>query len=165
MIERFRKWFAFEKHAFGQAVAMLESVPEERRTDATYAKAMSKLIHLAMARKIWLHRMGLGDKPDAMFPVVASTAEISAAWDEVAPRWDAYLASLTDSDLAKSFEYTGLDGKRYRWQIEGVLTQTFGHAWYHRGQVGMIVAGLGGKFVDTDYVLWPEAGREVLAAN
>jgi uncharacterized damage-inducible protein DinB len=35
-----------------------------------------------------------------------------------------------------------------------VLTQTFGHAWYHRGQIAQLVALLGGKPVDTDYISW-----------
>ena len=34
------------------------------------------------------------------------------------------------------------------------MTQVNGHAWYHRGQIGMLVSRLGGKFVDTDLVLW-----------
>jgi uncharacterized damage-inducible protein DinB len=35
-----------------------------------------------------------------------------------------------------------------------VLTQLFGHAWYHRGQIAQLVAELGGKAVDTDYIFW-----------
>ncbi|MGC3966918.1 MAG: hypothetical protein QM775_05970 [Pirellulales bacterium] len=38
--------------------------------------------------------------------------------------------------------------------MEGTLTQVFGHAWYHRGQIAQLVAMLGGKAVDTDYILW-----------
>ena len=47
-----------------------------------------------------------------------------------------------------------IDGKRYRWDVEGILTQVSGHAWYHRGQIAQLVAALGGKAVDTDYILW-----------
>jgi uncharacterized damage-inducible protein DinB len=30
----------------------------------------------------------------------------------------------------------------------------FGHAWYHRGQIAMLVKDLGGETVDTDYIFW-----------
>jgi uncharacterized damage-inducible protein DinB len=35
-----------------------------------------------------------------------------------------------------------------------MLTQVFGHAWYHRGQIASLVAELGGKAVDTDFIFW-----------
>ena len=68
--------------------------------------------------------------------------------------WVAFLAGLDDAGLARELEWVALDGKRYRWDVEGVLTQTFGHAWYHRGQIAQLVAELGGKAVDTDYIFW-----------
>jgi uncharacterized damage-inducible protein DinB len=68
--------------------------------------------------------------------------------------WVAYLTRLDESELAREFEWGVADGRRYRLDVEGVLTQVFGHAWYHRGQIAHLVAGLGGKAVDTDYILW-----------
>ena len=50
--------------------------------------------------------------------------------------------------------YTGGDGKRYRWRLLDLLTQVFGHAWYHRGQIAMLVNDLGGEAVDTDFIFW-----------
>jgi uncharacterized damage-inducible protein DinB len=68
--------------------------------------------------------------------------------------WTQYLDGLADADLAREIEWQLADGRRFRWNVEGILTQTFGHAWYHRGQVAQLVAGLGGRAVDTDYILW-----------
>jgi len=73
---------------------------------------------------------------------------------ETEAAWVAYLSRLDDHELAREFEWVAPDGKRYRWNVEGVLTQTFGHAFYHRGQIAQLVAGLGGKAVDTDYLFW-----------
>ena len=61
---------------------------------------------------------------------------------------------LLAQELARAVEWDAPDGRRYRWDVEGILTQTFGHTWYHRGQIAQLVAGLGGTAVDTDYVLW-----------
>jgi uncharacterized damage-inducible protein DinB len=79
--------------------------------------------------------------------------EIRTLFTQIEKDWTHYLASLTDADLAQPMEYTRM-GNRMRYTIEGALTQTLGHAFYHRGQVGTLVAMLGGKFVDTDYVFW-----------
>ena len=62
--------------------------------------------------------------------------------------------TLDDDELNRVFEWEATDGRRYRWDVEGVLTQVFGHAWYHRGQIAQLVAALGGKAVDTDYIFW-----------
>jgi uncharacterized damage-inducible protein DinB len=64
------------------------------------------------------------------------------------------LKQLNDEELTRTLEWQAADGKHYRWNVEGMLTQTFGHASYHRGQIAQLVAGLGGKGVDTDYIFW-----------
>jgi uncharacterized damage-inducible protein DinB len=74
--------------------------------------------------------------------------------EAIEQRWTAYLVRLTDADLAADFVYTGGDGRRYRWRLLDLLTQIFGHAWYHRGQIAMLVKDLGGEAVDTDFIFW-----------
>jgi uncharacterized damage-inducible protein DinB len=64
------------------------------------------------------------------------------------------MSRLDEKELVRVLEWQIADGRRYRWNVEGVLTQLFGHAWYHRGQIAQLVAGLGGKPVDTDYIFW-----------
>ena len=56
--------------------------------------------------------------------------------------------------MAREFEWDAIDGRQYRWDVEGVLTQVSLDAWYHRGQIAQLVAGLGGVAVDTDYIFW-----------
>ncbi|CAN5594359.1 hypothetical protein BH11PLA2_BH11PLA2_14780 [soil metagenome] len=162
MLDRFRKWYDYERDANAKTLVMLDSVPAENRSDPQYAKALTKMAHCVVARQMWLFRLGVGTAPTALFPEVKSPAEIAAMLAPVEAAWTAYYQTLTEADLAREFEYTGWDKKNYRLSIEALLTQLFGHAWYHRGQIASIVAGLGGKFVDTDYILWPGAGRVAL---
>ena len=68
--------------------------------------------------------------------------------------WVAYLSRLDERELTRTLEWQAGDGRHYRWDVEGILTQVFGHAWYHRGQIAQLVALLGGKAVDTDYIFW-----------
>jgi uncharacterized damage-inducible protein DinB len=68
--------------------------------------------------------------------------------------WDDYLAGLDDTELARVFEYRALEGDRFRNRVEDILTQLFGHSWYHRGQVAALIRELGGEPAATDYVFW-----------
>ena len=75
-------------------------------------------------------------------------------WLKVADAWDAYLSGLTDADLAREFEYQSYDSGRFRNRVEDILAQMFGHSWYHRGQIAMLVRAAGGVPAATDLVYW-----------
>jgi uncharacterized damage-inducible protein DinB len=153
LCDRFRHWFGHEKDSNAKLLGMLESIPAERHSDPLYAKALEKTAHIAVARQVWFCRVGQSTvMPTNFFPKM-TLDEIRTLFTQIEKDWTHYLASLTDADLAQPMEYTRM-GNRMRYTIEGALTQTLGHAFYHRGQVGTLVAMLGGKFVDTDYVFW-----------
>jgi uncharacterized damage-inducible protein DinB len=154
LADRFRRWYEYERDCNARTLAMLASVPAERRGTPEFQKAVGRMAHLVAARRRWLHRLGLLPEAPALFPQATTLDELSALVADTEAGWVAYLGRLDDAELARELEWVGPDGKRYRWEVEGVLTQTFGHAWYHRGQIAQLVAGLGGKAVDTDYILW-----------
>lgn len=154
LADRFRRWYEYERDCNGKTLEMLATVPADRRDTPQFKRAVGRTAHMAAARRRWLWRLGqLPDAPTTPFPDVA-LADLAAYFDETEAAWVAYLARLDDAELAREFEWVAPDGKRLRWNVEGVLTQTFGHAWYHRGQVAQLVAELGGKAVDTDYIFW-----------
>ena len=148
LADRFRRWYDYERDCNAKSLAMLASVPADKRNTQEFQKAVGRMAHLLAARQRWLHR-----QPLAAFPN-ASLDELPKLVADTEAAWTAYLSNLTDADLAREFEYTVDDGRRFRWNIEGLLTQVFGHAWYHRGQIAQLVALLGGKAVDTDYIFF-----------
>lgn len=153
--DRYRRWFAYEQDAHAKVVRSLESVPAERRTTPEYRKSLSILGHIAAARKLWLHRMGIAPQgPGAIFP---EGRELSAVADElrgVHSLWTDYLAGVIDEDLERTFTYQSLDSGRFRNSVEDILTQLSGHSWYHRGQIAMLVRAAGGEPAATDLVYW-----------
>jgi len=154
MAERFRTWYAYECDCNAKALKMLQSVPAAARSSPQFARAVGKMAHLVAARHNWLFRLGAaGDHPQGWFPST-TLDELPGAIESIQSRWTAYLARLSDADLAADFTFTGYDGKRRRWPLVDLLTQVFGHAWYHRGQIAMLVKDLGGDAVDTDYIFW-----------
>jgi uncharacterized damage-inducible protein DinB len=126
----------------------------ERRSAAEFQKAVDRMAHLVAARRRWLHRLGHLPEAPALFPQGTALADLGAQVADTEAAWVAYLGRLDEAELARVLEWAAPDGRRYRWDVEGVLTQVFGHAWYHRGQIAQLVALLGGKAVDTDYIFW-----------
>lgn len=152
--ERFRNWYEYERDCNAKCLRILESVPAAARASQHFARAVGKMAHLVAARHWWLYRLGAAsDHPESWTPST-TLEELPAAVRDIEERWTAYLARLADADLAGDFECSGVDGRRYRWRLLDLLTQVFGHAWYHRGQIAMLVSDLGGKAIDTDYIYW-----------
>lgn len=154
LADRFRRWYDYERDCNAKSLAMLESVPAERRGAAEFQKAVDRMAHLVAARRRWLQRLGGWPETPPLFPQGNALADLPRLVADTEAAWVAYLGRLDDAELARVLEWQGPDGRRYRWDVEGILTQTFGHAWYHRGQIAQLVAALGGKAVDTDYIFW-----------
>jgi uncharacterized damage-inducible protein DinB len=154
LADRFRKWYEYERDCNAKSLTMLVSVPVERRTASEFQKAVDRMAHLVAARRRWLHRLGHWPDAPPVFPQGTALADLTGLVADTETAWVAYLSRLDEAELARIFEWQMPDGRRFRWDVEGVLTQVFGHAWYHRGQIAQLVAGLGGKAVDTDYIFW-----------
>lgn len=153
-VERFRHWYEYEKDCNHKTLQMLQSVPHERRSSPSFARAVGRMAHLVAARHMWLYRLRVvQDRPEGPFPSI-TLEQLPAAIDSVERRWTEYLGQLAEADLEAEFTYAARDEKQYRWRLLDLLTQVFGHAWYHRGQIAMLVKDLGGTTVDTDYVFW-----------
>jgi uncharacterized damage-inducible protein DinB len=155
MIDRYRRWFEYEQEMHAQVVASLAAVPENLRAQAGYRKAVDLVAHMAMARHLWLYRMGgLPEGPRDLFPVDISLEEARSRLDDVQRAWVAHLGRLDDTALAREFQYQSLEGVWYRNMVEDILTQLFGHSWYHRGQIAALVRSLGCEPAATDFVFW-----------
>lgn len=154
LADRFRRWYEYERDCNAKSLEMLESVPVESRTAGEFQKAVDRLAHMVAARRLWLHRLGHLAEAPRLKPRGTNLADLPALVADTEAGWGAYLAGLDDEGLARVVDVEAADGRRYRWGVEEVLTQLFGHAWYHRGQIAQLVAGLGGKAVDTDYIFW-----------
>lgn len=159
LADRFRRWYEYERDCNAKSLAMLASVPAERRPAPEFQKAVDRMAHLVAARRRWLHRLGHWPDLPETFPRGTPLDDLPALVEATEAAWVGYLLNLDDAELAREFEWKFPDGRRLRWNVEGVLTQTFGHAFYHRGQIAQLVAALGGQAVDTDYLFWSQPAR------
>lgn len=163
MIERFRRWFDYEQDAHAKVLASFDSVPLEHRSKEEFQQALTLFAHLMAARRLWLYRFGAyPEAPKEFFPKDVTLAQLHEQLSHVNAIWAEHLSRLDDAQIVKTFEYRSLEGDFYRNVIEDILTQLFGHSWYHRGQIAYIVRSLGGTPAATDFVFWT---REALSKN
>ena len=155
MIDRYRRWFDYEKDAHAKVLKSLASVREDKRGSPAFVKATSIMGHIVAARQLWLYRLGIrSDAPTDFFPQGLTLADLDARLSEMHAAWTSCLGRLNDSDLAREFTYQSLDAGRFRNSIEDIFTQLFGHSWYHRGQIASLVKLAGGEPAATDFVYW-----------
>lgn len=154
-MDRLQTWYEHEKDSNDKMIAMIESVPESHRAEARFGRAVDLASHLAACRENWLDRMiAKGEDQGPWWQENTELASLRPRFQNIERRWSEYLTAITEADLARDFEFAGSDGTRYRWSIEGQIIQLVGHAFYHRGQIAMLVDELGGETVDTDFLFW-----------
>ena len=155
MTDRFRRWYEHERDSNAKCIEMLNSVPADKRSDTSFQRAVDKFAHLVAARQRWLTRLGYWQELPSIFPKGTPLADLPAMVAKTEKAWVDFLSKLDDKDLEREVQWLAVfDNKTYRWNLEGILTQVNGHHWYHRGQIAMLVADLGGKAVDTDYIFF-----------
>jgi uncharacterized damage-inducible protein DinB len=155
LIDRHRRWFAYECDAHAKVFASLQTVPPDARTKAEYRKAVGLMAHIVMARRVWLGRLGTTPPVSgSLFPDDPDALRVAEEWEDARRLWIDYLAALDDADLGREFEYQSLDAGRFRNRVEDILDQLFGHSSYHRGQIAMLVRAAGGQPAVTDLIYW-----------
>jgi uncharacterized damage-inducible protein DinB len=153
--DHFRRWFAYERDAHAKVFASLETVPPESRDSVEYRKALSVLAHIVTARRVWLGRLGqIPLFAGSLFPTDLTATEIAALWSEVSAAWDEFLGTVDDAALQQVVEYQSFDAGRFRNTRDEILTQLFGHSWYHRGQIASLVKAANGQPAVTDFIYW-----------
>ena len=154
MIDQYRRWFTYEHDVHRLALDSLTRLTDSQKETPSFQKAVDLLGHVIAARRMWLFRFGVTTDPIELFPRDVKIETLPAVLERMESDWDQYLATITDKDLERVFEYTSYDGKRFRNSIGDILTQLFGHSWYHRGQIAALVRSLGGEPAVTDFVYW-----------
>lgn len=152
---QFSRWFEYERDSHSKTLASLETVPPERRSEPDFQRAAGLLAHLVAARMLWLFRLGQqAERPAEMFPKNVSVADLRKQVREMEGKWLVYLDRIDDDEMRRIQEYQSLDAGRFSNSVHDILTQLFGHSWYHRGQIALLVRSLGGTPAVTDFIYW-----------
>lgn len=155
MADRYRRWFEYERDAHAKVLASLHSVPPDGRQSPAFRRAVTLLAHIVAARRVWLYRLGLASSPpQEFFPENLTLDEVAADLEAVESLWADCVARCDDTELSRRIEYQSYDAGRFCNTVEDILTQLFGHSWYHRGQIAALVRTAGGRPAVTDFIYW-----------
>ena len=153
--EEYRRWFEYEKDSHQKVLESLNAVPPQLRSLPAFQKAVDLMAHLIAARLLWLYRFGVATEPPReMFPENVPVEQLPRRVTEMESAWSAYLSRLDAAEIERVFDYRSLDAGWFRNTIGDILTQLFGHSWYHRGQIAALVRSLGCDPAITDFVFW-----------
>jgi uncharacterized damage-inducible protein DinB len=153
-IERYRRWFEYEQDSHAKTLDSLNAVAEDLRQSEGFGKAVYLMGHLVAARRMWLFRLGVLREDTDLFTREITLAELPAQISQMEKLWSQYLSQLDDTELVRVFEYQSYEGQRFRNTVEDILTQLFGHSWYHRGQIALLLRSIGAEPAVTDIVFW-----------
>ncbi|HKZ79018.1 MAG TPA: DinB family protein [Pyrinomonadaceae bacterium] len=154
LADNYRRWFDYERDSHAKVLSSLATVPDDTRSSEQFQRAVDLLAHIAAARLMWLYRFGVASENADLFPRNVAWQELPALVGKMEAAWLNYLTKLDDSELGRIFEYQSYEGARFRGRVEDILTQLFGHSWYHRGQIAALVRAMGGEPAVTDFVFW-----------
>ena len=138
---------------------MLKSVrsvrPEDLTRDAgvSFRSLLGTMAHILGGQKLWLSRL-LGH-PDTFvlgpddFPDLLSWIK---AWEENASGVEAFLAGLTDEQLAVPLAWTNLEGESHLRPLWQAVLELVNHSTYHRGQVVSLLRQMGYPAETTDLI-------------
>ncbi len=152
--DQYRRWFEYEQDAHAKMLASLRAAEPAHRESSDFRKALDLAAHIAAARLMWLHRFGAAAEAPDLFTRAAAVDDVDAMFDRMHAAWSAYLSGVDDGELAREFEYRSYEGIRFRDRVGDIFTQLFGHSWYHRGQIALLLRRIGAEPAVTDFVFW-----------
>ncbi|HEX3280573.1 MAG TPA: DinB family protein [Pyrinomonadaceae bacterium] len=152
--DHYRRWFDYERDSHARTIASLQAVPSELRDGEAFRKAVYLMGHIIAARRMWLFRLGVAEQNAELFPQNVTLEQLGAQLSEMEQLWTKYLLGIDDVELERVFEYQSYEGPRFRNTVEEILTQLFGHSWYHRGQIAQLIRSIGAEPAVTDFIFW-----------
>lgn len=129
--------------------------PEDLNRDAgvSFRSILGTLSHILGTQRIWLSRL-LGHAENAAtgpadFPDLLSWI---TGWEENASGVEAFLAGLTDEQLAAPLTWTNKEGVSHTRPLWQPVLQMVNHSTYHRGQVVSLLRQMGYPAESTDLI-------------
>lgn len=141
-----RRLFAYDAWANRETLASLRAAapPPE--------KSRQRLAHLVGAGRLWLARLeGVAGPPPAVWPDL-SLDQASAGIEELAKKWEAFVARLDEAAGARMISYVNSKGEPWSSAVADVLMHVVMHGGYHRGQIAADLRGAGFVPAYTDYI-------------
>lgn len=131
--------------------------PEDLNRDAgvSFGSILGTMAHILGAERLWLSRFagaGLDRVPSIEdFPTLPAWI---VGWEETAAGLEAFLASLSDEQLAATVTWRNSRGQSFTRPLWQPVLQLINHSTYHRGQVVSLLRQMGYAPPSTDLIYY-----------
>ncbi len=138
-----------------QAVRPVKEEDLTRDAGISFKSILGTMAHMLGAQQVWLSRFSgrplgrlpnLDDFPDLMSWITA--------WEETASDLKAFLAGLTDEQLAADLSWSNTRGDSFTRPLWQPLLHLVNHSTYHRGQIVSLLRQMGYKAPSTDLIYY-----------
>lgn len=141
-----------------QTLLAVRSVKEEdltRDAGISFKSILGTMAHILGAQQMWLSRVlgnplprvpNIDDFPDLMSWITA--------WEETASGLEAFMAGLTDEQLAADLTWSNTRGETFTRPLWQPLLHMVNHSTYHRGQIVSLLRQMGYKAPSTDLIYY-----------
>ena len=139
-------------------LAAVRPVREEdltRDAGVSFQSILGTLAHMLGSQRMWLSRFlgtsldrvpSIQDFPDKMTWILG--------WEETASQIEAFLAALTDEQLATPISWTTTRGEPHTHPLWHPVSHMVNHMTYHRGQVISLLRQMGYPVPSTDLIVY-----------
>ena len=137
--------------------AVREVTPGDLTRDAgvSFGSLLGTMAHMLGAQRIWLSRFS--GRPLDRLPELTDFPDLLSwihGWEETASETEAFVAGLTDEQLATPLTWTNIRGETYTLPLWQPVVHMVNHASYHRGQCISMLRQMGYKAPSTDLVYY-----------
>ncbi len=156
--EEFRTLYEYNSWAnrrVMESCAQLNNDQFTRDLVSSFHSVRDTLAHILGAEWIWLERWH--GRSHSSLPFAGDFSDLNAIrarWEEVERDLTDFVASLTDEDLARVYEYKTTAGAPQVSPAWEMLQHLVNHGTYHRGQIATMLRQLGNKSQSTDLILF-----------
>ena len=139
-------------------LAAVRQVREEdltRDAGVSFKSILGTLAHILGSERMWLSRF-LGVSLDRV-PSIQDFPDLMSwimGWEETAAQLEAFLAGLTDEQLATPLTWTNTRGESHTHPLWHPVSHMVNHATYHRGQVISLLRQMGYAVPATDLIVY-----------
>jgi len=139
-------------------LAAVRNVREEdltRDAGVSFKSILGTLAHILGSERMWLSRF-LGVSLDRV-PSIQDFPDLMSwitGWEETASQIEAFLAGLTDEQLATPLTWTNTRGESHTHPLWHPVSHMVNHATYHRGQVVSLLRQMGYSVPATDLIVY-----------
>lgn len=133
--------------------AAREVRPEDltREAGVSFGSLLGTLVHMLGSQRRWLSRFTGQALPVLPTPKdLPDFLSLAMAWEETHAELEAFLAALTEEQLAAEITWTSTEGEPHTLPLWQPVSHMVNHATYHRGQVASLLRQLGYQPPRTD---------------